>query len=29
MIIVVVGDKEKIGPALSKLGYKVVDYKVE
>jgi len=29
MVIVVVGDKEKIGEALSKLGYKVVDYKVE
>lgn len=29
MVIVVVGDKEKIGDALSKLGYKVVDYKVE
>lgn len=29
MVIVVVGDKEKIGPALGKLGYKVVDYKVD
>ena len=29
MIIVVVGDKEKIAEPLMKLGYKVIDYKVE
>ncbi len=29
MVIVVVGDKEKIGESLNKLGYKVVDYKVD
>lgn len=29
MVIVVVGDKEKIGAQLSKLGYKIIDYKVE
>lgn len=29
MVIVIVGDKEKIGENLNKLGYKVVDYKVE
>lgn len=29
MVIVVVGDKEKIGAQLSKLGYKVVDFKLD
>lgn len=29
MVIVVVGDKEKIGENLVKLGYKVIDYKVK
>lgn len=29
MVIVVVGDKEKIGEQLKKLGYKVVDYKLD
>lgn len=29
MVIVVVGDKEKIGEQLGKLGYKVVDYKMD
>lgn len=29
MVIVVVGDKEKIGAQLNKLGYKVVDYKLD
>ena len=29
MVIVVVGDKEKIGENLIKLGYKVIDYKVK
>lgn len=29
MVIVVVGDKEKIGAQLTKLGYKVVDYKLD
>lgn len=29
MVIVVVGDKEKIGANLTKLGYKVIDYKVD